>query len=231
MRKYLVAIEIAYQNEVKLVSPVVDAEDSIEATRIALIGLTGFSDEVKVRKTASASKYRTYKERFFTYKTIGVIELQTIDMMIDGRCVKLLMSANNKKLKALKGIKKSKGLKPYYVDVTWLAENIERNINIAIMAENKRDAVVRALCSLQSEKDNYDIGLLIEGMKDVDITINKSRYIVKTPIPMDVIDIAIKNGYVEALVPVSNPIPNKPMIATVGLPHLALIKTLSDDDA
>lgn len=230
MNKYLIVMQITYEEQAKMLTTVIDADNKVLAARSALIEQIRFSDPVSVDKLAKSTDYRKYKERYFTYQILGITELQTVPLMIDGRNLNVLMADDNDKLKKLKPIKKNKRLKPYSVDVEWIAEEKHRKLNSVLMADNKKDAIVKVLLSLCRTTDEWGILDQIEadGEDIYDITIDGSQYIASPAIPMELIDIAIKGGCVTALIPMRTNEPGQPIVATLGLPYLSLISTLSD---
>lgn len=230
MSKYLVIIQITYENQAKISTTVVEADNKVLAARSALIDQISTSDLIGFEEAAKKKNYLEYKERFFTYKTLGVIELQTLPLMIDGRDFSILISTDNEKLKKLKPIKKNKSSKPFLVDVEWIAEGKHRKLNSVLMADDKKDAVVKVLLSLCRTTDEWGILDQIEanGEDLYDITIDGSQYIASPAISMELVDIAIKGGCVTALIPMQTNDPGQPIVATLGLPYLSLISTLSD---
>lgn len=223
-------MQITYEDQAKMLTTIIEADDKALAARAALIQQIRFTDLVSVDKLAKSTDYRKYKERYFDYEILGITQLQTIPLMIDGRHLDVLMADNNDKLKKLKPIKKNKLLKPYSVDIEWIAEGKHRQLKSVLLADNKREARVKALLSLCRTTDEWDIldQIEVDGEYVYDITVDGSRYIASPAIPMELIDIAIKSGCVTALIPMRTNVLGEPIVATLGLPHLSLIDGLSD---
>ena len=217
MKDYLVVMQVTYEDQVKTLTSVVEAGDEESAKKYGLALQEGVCDDESLTPELGANQGP------FTYDVMGVTQLQSVPLMIDGRSVDLLMTSNNAQLKKISPIKKSKTLTPYSVGVKWVAEGCVRQLNSVLMATNKKDAVVKTLLSLCLKTDEWDVLDQLEAADGYDITAGGSRYIASSAIPMEFIDVAVANGCVTALVPMRTNEPGDPIIATLTLPNALYI--------